>query len=64
MAVRSLYPSLYLNLAADHAKLGDSGAARRELRRAQGVMGSLADDEYGAGIRAAVGRLEIRLGPA
>lgn len=61
VAVRCLYPSLYLNLAADHVKLGEPGAARRELRRAQGVLGSLADDEYGAGIRAAVERLESRL---
>lgn len=61
-AVRCLYPSLYLNLAADHAKLGERGAARRELSRARGVLGSLADDEYGAGIRAAVDRLESRLG--
>lgn len=62
LAVRSLYPSLYLNLAADHAKLGQSGAARRELGRAKGALGSLGDDEYGEGIRAAVGRLELRLG--
>lgn len=64
LAVRSLYPSLYLNLAADHAKLGQSVAARRELGRAKGALGSLADDEYGEGIRAAVGRLEFRLGTA
>jgi hypothetical protein len=61
VAIRCLYPSLYLNLAADHVKLGETGAARRELRRAQGVLGSLADDEYGAGVRAAVQRLESRL---
>jgi hypothetical protein len=61
LAVRCLYPSLYLNLAADHVKLGEPGAARRELARAQGVLGSLADDEYGAGVRAAVRRLELRL---
>lgn len=61
LAVRALYPSLYLNLAADHAKLGDAGAARRELRRARALLGSLADDEYGAGIRAAVERLELQL---
>jgi hypothetical protein len=61
LAVRSLYPSLYLNLAAGHAKLGEVAAARRELRRAQDVLPSLADDEYGAGIRAAVQRLERQL---
>ncbi|MGH3313881.1 MAG: hypothetical protein ACRDP3_25410 [Streptomyces sp.] len=61
VAVRALYPSLYLNLAADHVKLGEASAARQELRRARSVLGSLADDEYGAGIRAAVERLEIQL---
>ncbi|NGO72209.1 hypothetical protein [Streptomyces boncukensis] len=60
-AVRSLYPALYLNLASDHAKLGDGPSARRELTRARGVLGELADDTYGAGIRAAVARLETRL---
>jgi hypothetical protein len=62
VAVRALYPSLYLNLAADHRKLGETAAARRELRRARGVLGELADDAYGAGIRAAVRRLEQELG--
>lgn len=62
VAVRALYPSLYLNLAADHRKLGDTAAARRELRRVRGVWGELADDAYGAGIRAAVERLERELG--
>ncbi|HEV7628134.1 MAG TPA: hypothetical protein VGO89_16690, partial [Streptomyces sp.] len=61
VAVRCFYPSLYLNIAADHVKLGEPGAARRELSRAQGVLGSLADDEYGAGVRAAAQRLESRL---
>jgi len=62
VAVRALYPSLYLNLAADHAKLGQDGAAREHLARARERAGALADDEYGAGIRAAIGRLEERLG--
>lgn len=61
LAARSFYPSLYLNLAADHLKLGDAPAARRALDRARGAMGELDDDEYGAGIRAAVDRLERRL---
>lgn len=61
--VRSLYPSLYLNVAAGHARLGDSAAARRELRRARRALGLLADDAYTAGVRAAVGRLEEQLKP-
>jgi hypothetical protein len=61
LAVSCLYPSLYLNLAADHARLGQLADARRELRRAQDVLGTLADDEYGAGVRAAAQRLERTL---
>lgn len=61
LAVRSLYPSLHLNLAADHAKLGDRDAARRELTSARALAEVLEHDDYGTGIRAAIGRLEERL---
>lgn len=61
LAVRAFYPSLHLNLAADYAKLGRSEAARTHLRRARGAVGVLADDRYGDGVRAAIGRLELRL---
>ncbi|MFD8735106.1 hypothetical protein ACFV06_09285 [Streptomyces sp. NPDC059618] len=61
LAVRAFYPSLHLNLAADYAKLGRSEAARTHLRRARGAAGALADDRYGDGVRAAIGRLELRL---
>ena len=61
LQVRSLYPSLYLNLATDHAKLGDRPSARRELSRARAVTGDLPDDEYGKGIREAIERLELHL---
>ncbi|OAH15511.1 tetratricopeptide repeat protein [Streptomyces jeddahensis] len=62
LAVRALYPSLHLNLAADYIKLGRSEAARTHLSRARGAVGALGDDSYGDGIRAAIGRLEFRLG--
>ncbi|WP_405802658.1 hypothetical protein [Streptomyces sp. NBC_01187] len=61
LAVRSLYPSLYLNLAADHAKLGNGLAARRELGRARDRLGALGDDTYGEGVRSAINRLEMQL---
>lgn len=61
LAVRAFYPSLHLNLAADYAKLGRAEAARTHLRRARGAAGALADDRYGDGVRAAIGRLELRL---
>ena len=59
--MRALYPSLHLNLAADYVKLGRPEAARTHLRRARGATGALADDSYGDGVRAAIGRLELRL---
>ncbi|MEV0173769.1 hypothetical protein AB0I00_21945 [Streptomyces sp. NPDC050803] len=62
LAVRALYPSLHLNLAADYVKLGRSEAARTHLRRARGTADALADDGYGDGVRAAISRLELRLG--
>ena len=62
LAVRALYPSLHLNLAADYVKLARPDAARIHLRRARGAADALGDDSYGDGIRAAIGRLELRLG--
>ncbi|THA23431.1 tetratricopeptide repeat protein [Streptomyces sp. RKND-216] len=61
VAVRALYPSLHLNLAADHVKLGDPGAARRELDRARHAAHVLPDDAYGRGVLAAIDRLGRRL---
>ncbi|MEU5534053.1 hypothetical protein [Streptomyces sp. NPDC020362] len=61
-AVHGFYPSLHLNLAADYLKLGRSEAARIHLTRARRAAGALADDGYGAGVRAAIGRLELQLG--
>jgi hypothetical protein len=62
LAVRALYPSLQLNLAADYVKLGRSGPARTHLRRARSAARSLPDDRYGDGVRAAIEQLELRLG--
>ncbi|MFI6205967.1 hypothetical protein ACIBAI_06140 [Streptomyces sp. NPDC051041] len=61
-AVRALYPSLHLNLAADYVKLGHREAARTHLRRARGAAAALTDDRYGHEVRAAISRLEARLG--
>ncbi|GAB2891135.1 hypothetical protein GCM10027074_69270 [Streptomyces deserti] len=62
VAVRALYPSLHLNLAADYVKLGRREAARTHLRWARGAADALADDRYGDGVRAAIRELESRLG--
>ncbi|MEU2285151.1 hypothetical protein ABZ614_24960 [Streptomyces sp. NPDC013178] len=62
LEVRALYPSLHLNLAADYEKLGRSEAARTHVRRARRAAGALRDDSYGDGVRAAISRMELRLG--
>ncbi|MDN3027656.1 hypothetical protein [Streptomyces sp. S.PB5] len=62
LAVRALYPSLHLNLAADYVKLDRTEAARTHLARARRAAGALGDDPYGDGVRAAISRLELRLG--
>ncbi|MFE2041166.1 hypothetical protein ACFXAZ_09575 [Streptomyces sp. NPDC059477] len=61
VAVRALYPSLHLNLAADYLRLDRADAARTHVRRARRACATLADDGYGKGVRAAIGRLETRL---
>jgi hypothetical protein len=63
-ALKALYPSLHLNLAADYVKLDRAEAARAHLRRARGAAGALGDDSYGDGVRAEIRRLERRLGEA
>ncbi|KOV57302.1 tetratricopeptide repeat protein [Streptomyces sp. MMG1121] len=60
--VRGFFPSLHLNLAADYVKLGRAEAARSHVRRARRAAGALSDDRYGDGVRAAISRLELRLG--
>jgi len=62
LAVRAFYPSLHLNLAADYVKLDREEEARTHLREARSAIGTLGDDAYGNGIRAAIERLELRLG--
>ncbi|GKQ41700.1 hypothetical protein [Streptomyces sp. A012304] len=60
--VRALYPSLHLNLAADYLKLGRTEAARTHVRKARRAARALRDDRYGDGMRAAISRMELRLG--
>ncbi|MEV6833707.1 hypothetical protein AB0N17_04165 [Streptomyces sp. NPDC051133] len=62
LSVRGFFPSLHLNLAADYVKLGRAEAARSHLHRARSAAGALSDDGYGDGVRAAISRLELRLG--
>ncbi|EDY62895.1 tetratricopeptide repeat protein [Streptomyces pristinaespiralis] len=61
LAVRALYPSLHLNLAADYVKLRRPEEARAHLDRARASTDALGDDGYGRGVRAAIDRLERTL---
>ncbi|OON77367.1 hypothetical protein [Streptomyces tsukubensis] len=61
LALRALAPSLHLNLAADYVKLGARDSALGHLHRARAATGFLTDDVYGAGVRAALDRMETRL---
>ncbi|MFC4944821.1 hypothetical protein [Pseudonocardia sp. GCM10023141] len=63
LAVRGFLPSLHLNLAADHQRLGDRAAALGHLDRAEAAVSALHDDGYGAMIRGGVARLRAELGP-
>ncbi|MCR6490409.1 hypothetical protein M8542_47155 [Amycolatopsis sp. OK19-0408] len=62
LAVRGFYPSLHLNLGEDYRKLGDLAAAREQLALAREKLGALCEDDYAAGIRAALDGLAERLG--
>ncbi|MFI5912245.1 hypothetical protein [Dactylosporangium sp. NPDC051541] len=47
LSVAGLYPSLHLNLADCHRRLGDRTTAREHLELARGGLEALADDDYG-----------------
>ncbi|WP_431874657.1 hypothetical protein [Micromonospora marina] len=57
MPVAGLYPSLHLNLAECHRRLGELDQARDHLRHAREGIGALGDDGYGKLIRGGLDRL-------
>ncbi|WP_433222332.1 hypothetical protein ACQP00_23185 [Dactylosporangium sp. CS-047395] len=63
MSVAALHPSLHLNLAECHRRLGDPGRAREHLEAARAGMGALGDDDYGRLIRGGLERLTGLLAP-
>jgi hypothetical protein len=59
--VRAFAPSLHLNLAEDHRRLGDLDRAREHLREAKAAEHLLADDGYGQLIRSGIARMDEQL---
>lgn len=59
--VAGFYPSLHLNLAECHRRLGNLAQAREHLARGRQRLGALADDGYGQLVRGGYDRLAERL---
>lgn len=57
----ALFPSLHLNIADCHRKIGDLNQARAHLDHARQAVDALPDGEYGAMIRNGLRDLEQRL---
>ncbi|GLW09087.1 hypothetical protein Misp01_42160 [Microtetraspora sp. NBRC 13810] len=60
-SVAGFYPSLHLNIAEAHRKLGDLDSARDHLERGLAAVDALGDDGYGRMIKDALDRLAARL---
>lgn len=61
LSVQAFYPSLHLNLAEGHRRLGNPDAARRHLALGLHALDALPDDGYGRLIRGGLDRLAARL---
>ncbi|MFF5055156.1 hypothetical protein ACFY1S_18425 [Micromonospora sp. NPDC000663] len=61
LQVRGFLPSLHLNLADVHRRLGDSTRARVHLATASSLVGHLPDDPYGELIRAGIQHVDEAL---
>ncbi|BBH68653.1 hypothetical protein ACTI_53380 [Actinoplanes sp. OR16] len=59
---RAFLPTLHLNLADVHRRAGHDEQARRHLGEAVAVLDALPDDDYGALIRGAAGKVRAALG--
>lgn len=61
LQVRGFMPSLYLSLADDHRRLGDSDRAHAFLAEARTVSGVLGDDAYGELVRSGLEKISRAL---
>jgi hypothetical protein len=64
LSVSALLPSLHLNLADCHRKLGDLTRARHHLDQARATIDALPDNAYGRLIRDGLQQLTQKLTPA
>jgi hypothetical protein len=60
-AVATFYPSLHLNLADVHRRLGDVQQATQHLEQARAAVDALPDDGYGRMIRGGIDRCGARM---
>ncbi|MET8307468.1 hypothetical protein [Micromonospora sp. NPDC005173] len=63
LQVHNFLPSLHLNLADDHRRLGNNTRAREHLALAERFVGRLPDDPYSEVIRAGIRNATEALGP-
>ncbi|MEV4639779.1 hypothetical protein AB0J80_20780 [Actinoplanes sp. NPDC049548] len=61
LPIAALYPSLHLNIADCHRRLGDLDRAREHLQHARTGIDALGDDEYGRLIRSGLNTLTQQL---
>jgi hypothetical protein len=61
LVIEGFFPSLHLNLAEDHRRLGDLANARHHIDEARRRLSALPEDGYGAMIRAGVDRVAALL---
>ncbi|MFI9506466.1 hypothetical protein [Nocardia sp. NPDC052566] len=59
--MRGFLPSLYLNLADSHRRVGEFDMARMQLTIARGHLDILADDAYGEVIRSGLDHVDAAL---
>lgn len=61
LQVRAFLPSLHLNLADVHRRLGNATGAHAHLATARSLVGQLPNDPYGDLVRAGIGHVEQAL---
>ncbi|GAA2868870.1 hypothetical protein GCM10010472_27790 [Pseudonocardia halophobica] len=61
LQVRGFMPSLYLSVADDHRRLGDTDRAHEHLEKARATVGALGEGAYGELVRGALDKIDQAL---